>query len=109
VGTATCQERPGSYGHYQQDANTFASWGIDYIKMDWCNNTGLDPATQYTQFAQALTSAKGNIVFSICDWGTKQPWNWAPALGNSWRTTPDISPSLAHGTIRICSKSAMAA
>jgi alpha-galactosidase len=91
VGTATCQGRPGSYGHYQQDANTFASWGIDYIKMDWCNNTGLDPATQYAQFAQALTAAKGNTVFSICDWGMKMPWIWAPALGNSWRTTPDIS------------------
>jgi alpha-galactosidase len=91
VGIATCQGRPGSFGHYQQDANTFASWGIDYIKMDWCNNTGLDPATQYTQFAQALSNSGGKIVFSICDWGTKQPWNWAPAIGNSWRTTPDIS------------------
>lgn len=91
VGTATCQERPGSYGHYQQDANIFASWGIDYIKMDWCNNTGLDPKTQYTQFAHALAKAKGNIIFSICDWGTKQPWTWAPKIGNTWRTTPDIS------------------
>jgi hypothetical protein len=89
VGTATCQERPGSYGHYQQDADTFASWGIDYIKMDWCNNTGLDPKTQYTQFGHALASAKGNIVLSICDWGTKQPWTWAPKVGNTWRTTPD--------------------
>jgi hypothetical protein len=91
VGATTCQGRPGSYGHYQQDANTFSSWEIDYLKMDWCNNTGLDPATQYAQFAQALTAANRNFVFSICDWGTKQPWNWAPGIGNSWRTTPDIS------------------
>jgi len=91
VGTATCGGRPGSYGHYAQDAATFATWGIDYIKMDWCSNTGLDPQTQYTQFSQALTAANANVVFSICDWGTKQPWTWAPAVGNSWRTTPDIS------------------
>lgn len=91
VGTETCDGRPGSYGYYAQDAATFANWGIDYIKMDWCSNTGLDPQTQYTQFSQALTAANANVVFSICDWGTKQPWTWASAVGNSWRTTPDIS------------------
>lgn len=91
VGTTTCDNgNPGSSGHYQQDANTFAAWGIDYIKMDWCSNSGLDPQTAYTQFSQALAATNSNIVFSICDWGTKEPWNWAPAIANSWRTTPDI-------------------
>jgi len=90
VGTATCQGRPGSYGYYQQDADTFAAWGIDYIKLDWCNTAGLDPQTQYTQFQQALASAGGSIVFSLCDWGTETPWIWAPAVGNLWRTTGDI-------------------
>jgi alpha-galactosidase len=92
VGTQTCDGgHPGSYGHYQQDATTFASWGIDYIKMDWCSNSGLDPQTQYTQFSQALTVANANVVYSVCDWGTKQPWSWAAAIANSWRTTPDIA------------------
>jgi len=91
VGTTTCDNgNPGSFGHYQQDANTFAAWGIDYIKMDWCSNSGLDPQTAYTQFSQALAATNANIVFSICDWGTKEPWKWAPAIANSWRTTPDI-------------------
>lgn len=91
AGTATCQGRPGSYGYYQQDANTYASWGIDYIKLDWCNSTGLDPQTQYTQFGQALANAGGKITFSLCDWGTNTPWTWAPAVGNLWRTTSDIA------------------
>ena len=91
VGTKTCQGRPGSYGYYQQDANTFASWGIDYIKMDWCNTNNLTPQTQYTQFGQALASAGGKIVYSLCEWGTDTPWNWAPSVGNLWRTTSDIS------------------
>lgn len=93
VGTETCSGLPGSYGHYDQDAATFTTWGIDYIKMDWCNHTGLDPETQYTAFAKALTTANANVVLSICDWGVNQPWNWAPNVGNSWRTTPDIGDS----------------
>ena len=90
AGTATCQGLPGSFGHYQQDANIYAAWGIDYIKVDWCNADGLDPQTQYTQFQQALAGAGGSTVFSLCDWGTATPWKWAPAVGNLWRTTGDI-------------------
>ena len=91
MGTATCQGRPGSYGHYAQDIATYISWDIDYIKMDWCSTSGLDPQTQYTQFEQALTAANANIYFSLCEWGVNSPWLWAPAIGNSWRTTGDIS------------------
>lgn len=90
VGTATCQGFPGSYGHYQQDINTYISWGIDYIKMDWCNTSGLNPQTQYTQFEAALTAANAKIDFSICEWGVDSPWLWASSVGNSWRTTGDI-------------------
>jgi alpha-galactosidase len=94
AGTETCSGRPGLFGHYQQDADTFASWKIDYIKVDWCNyildSQTLDPQTQYAQFSQALVSSGGNIVFSICDWGRNTPWTWASSVGNLWRTTPDI-------------------
>lgn len=95
AGIETCSGRPGLFGHYQQDANTFASWNIDYIKVDWCNyildSQVLDPQTQYTLFSQALANSGGNVVFSICDWGRNIPWTWAPSVANLWRTTPDIS------------------
>jgi alpha-galactosidase len=90
AGTSTCQGRPGSYGHYDQDAATFATWGVDYIKVDWCSTQGMNPITQYTQFADALHAANPGIVLSICEWGVEQPWAWASAIANLWRTTPDI-------------------
>ncbi|GHO43513.1 alpha-galactosidase D [Ktedonospora formicarum] len=91
AGTATCQGRPGSYNHEQQDANTYASWGIDYVKEDWCNTSGLDPQTQYIKMRDALAQTGRPIVFSICNWGVNSPWAWGPATGNLWRTTGDIS------------------
>lgn len=93
LGTLTCFGRAGSYGHYDQDARTFAEWGIDYVKMDWCHADGLDPKTQYAEFAQALKKANLNITFSICDWGTELPWRWAAADANLWRVSPDIGDS----------------
>lgn len=90
AGTKTCQGRPGTYGHEEQDARTYASWGVDYVKEDWCNATGLDAPTQYAKFRDALAHSGRPIVFSICEWGHNQPWNWAPQTGNLWRTTDDI-------------------
>ena len=90
AGTSTCAGRPGSYGHEQQDANTYASWGIDYVKEDWCNTSGLDPQTQYTVMRNALNATGRAIVFSLCDWGANSPWVWGPSTGNLWRTTGDI-------------------
>ena len=107
AGTQTCQGRPGSYGFYPQDANTYSSWGVDYIKVDWCNTTGLDPQTQYQQFRDAL--ANTSIEFSICDWGTNSPWLWGPATGNLWRTTGDINDSWASMTGNMDSNSLVAA
>ncbi|HYK82285.1 MAG TPA: glycoside hydrolase family 27 protein [Gemmatimonadales bacterium] len=90
AGTKTCQGRPGSYGHEAEDARTFATWGVDYVKEDWCNAPGLDAPTQYATFRDALARAGRPIVFSICEWGANQPWEWAPRIGNLWRTTDDI-------------------
>ena len=90
AGTSTCAGRPGSYGHEQQDANTYASWGIDYVKEDWCNTSGLDPQTQYSIMRDALHNTGRPIVLSICNWGVNSPWNWGPTTGNLWRTTGDI-------------------
>lgn len=90
AGTKTCQGRPGTLGHEEQDARTYASWGVDYVKEDWCNARGLNAPAQYAKFRDALARSGRPIVFSICEWGYNQPWEWAPKTGNLWRTTEDI-------------------
>ena len=91
AGTGTCEKRPGSLNHEVQDAKTYASWGIDYVKIDWCNAEGLDPEVQYAKLRDALAQSGRPIVFSICNWGVKTPWRWGPTTGNLWRTTGDIN------------------
>jgi alpha-galactosidase len=93
AGTLTCEKRPGSLNHELQDARTYASWGVDYVKVDWCNRQGLDPEVQYAKFRDALAQTGRPIVFSICNWGVKAPWRWGSEIGNLWRTTEDISDS----------------
>src|SRR5258708_1614975 len=89
AGTGTCEKRPGSLNHEVQDAKTYASWGIDYVKIDWCNAEGLDPEVQYAKLRDALANSGRPIVFSICNWGVKTPWRWGAATGNLWPTTGD--------------------
>ncbi|MCD9020615.1 alpha-galactosidase [Cohnella silvisoli] len=93
VGPMTCAGRPGSLNHEVQDANTYASWGVDFVKVDWCYNNGLDAQTQYTIYRDALSNSGRAILFSICNWGLYNPWIWGPATGNMWRTTGDIQDS----------------
>ena len=90
AGRLTCQRRPGSYGHEALDAKTYAQWGVDYVKIDWCNAEGIDAPAQYAKLRDALLHSGRPIVFSICEWGSNRPWEWAPAVGNLWRTTGDI-------------------
>jgi len=90
AGRLTCQKRPGSYNHELQDAKTYAAWGVDYVKVDWCASKGLDPKVQYAKFRDALAQAGRPIVFSICNWGVDAPWTWGRTTGNLWRTTGDI-------------------
>ncbi len=91
AGRMTCQKRPGSYEHEAQDIQTYASWGVDYVKIDWCYAEGLEPSVQYPKFRDAIAQSGRAIVFSICNWGVKAPWTWGPRTGNLWRTTGDIS------------------
>ncbi|OLE20997.1 MAG: alpha-galactosidase [Actinobacteria bacterium 13_1_20CM_3_71_11] len=95
AGTHTCNKAgfPGGLGHEQTDANTFASWGVDYLKYDNCNNQNVDAVKRYTAMRDALKKTGRPIVYSICEWGKNKPWNWAPNVGNLWRTTGDISPN----------------
>nr|WP_181442539.1 NPCBM/NEW2 domain-containing protein [Streptomyces tateyamensis] len=93
AGTHTCdvQGFPGGLGHEQQDANLWASWGVDYLKYDNCNNQGQDAQARYRTMGEALKATGRPILYSICEWGSTSPWTWAPRVGNSWRTTGDIS------------------
>src|SRR5690349_3269076 len=76
AGRMTCQKRPGSYQHEVQDVNTYASWGVDYVKIDWCYADGLNPEVQYAKLRDAFANASRPIVFSICNWGVQAPWTW---------------------------------
>jgi alpha-galactosidase len=90
AGTKTCQGRPGSRGYEYQDAGTYAEWGVDYLKYDWCNSGTQSALDSYRIMRDALYAAGRPIVFSICEWGSNKPWLWAGEIGNLWRTTEDI-------------------
>jgi alpha-galactosidase len=90
AGTATCQGRPGSRGYEFQDARTYASWGVDYLKYDWCNHGTQNSEASYKLMRDAIYKAGRPMVFSICEWGTTKPWEWAKDIGHLWRTTEDI-------------------
>lgn len=90
AGTKTCAGRPGSKGFEMEDAETYAQWGVDYLKYDWCHTEGQDAIESYTLMRDALYKAGRPIVFSLCEWGENKPWKWAKEVGHLWRTTLDI-------------------
>ena len=106
-GPKTCAGYEGSLGHEEQDAELYASWGIDYLKYDLCSfheavmdkQAPEDKAEQmrlmiaaYVKMAKALKATRRPIVFSLCQYGWDASWEWAPELGgNLWRTTDDIN------------------
>jgi alpha-galactosidase len=102
VGNTTCGGRPASRGHEYQDAQTYAAWGVDYLKYDWCDSKNINAVGAYTTMRDALRTANRPILFSICEWGDNKPWEWAPEVGHSWRTTGDIYPcwdcEMSHGS-----------
>jgi len=91
AGFQTCARRPGSLGYEYKDAATYASWGVDYLKYDNCNTDGTIPEERYPIMSKALLKQKRPIFFSLCEWGVDNPASWAAQIGNSWRTTGDIS------------------
>jgi alpha-galactosidase len=91
AGTKTCAGFPGGRGHEFQDARLYASWGVDYLKYDWCNHGTANAEETYRTMGNALYAAGRPIVFSICEWGTTKPWEWAKDIGHLWRTTGDIT------------------
>lgn len=93
AGEKTCGGYPGSWGHEFQDARLFASWGIDYLKYDWCNSGTANARDAYKRIRDALFAAKRPVVLSICEWGHNKPWEWGGEIGHLWRTTGDIYDS----------------
>ena len=90
AGNYTCVGgRPGSRGHFQEDAAVFAEWGVDVVKMDWCHTEGMDPKETYTEFSKALNQTGQPIHFNMCEWGRDDPWKWGPEIAQSWRATGD--------------------
>ena len=106
-GPKTCAGYEGSLNHEQQDADTYADWGVDFLKYDLCsfehvmNAKGGNERSKaalarqaYETMGHALARTKRPIVYSFCQYGRDSVWEWAPSLGaNLWRTTPDIRDS----------------
>jgi alpha-galactosidase len=94
-GPTTCGGYTGSYGHEEIDAKTWAAWGIDYLKYDWCSASRIwkdtDMPAVYQRMGEALRKTGRPIVFSLCQYGRAAVQEWGPrAGGNLWRTTGDI-------------------
>ena len=98
-GPRSCAGYEGSYGHEDIDARTWAAWGIDYLKYDWCSAGRIwredsDMRAVYQRMGEALHRVTRRLVFSICQYGRASVAEWAPlAGGNLWRTSDDIKDS----------------
>ena len=90
AGTKTCAGLPGGRGHEFQDALSYASLGVDYLKYDWCNHGTANSQETYNTMRDAIRAAGRPMVFSLCEWGDTKPWTWAKDTGHLWRTTGDI-------------------
>lgn len=97
-GPKTCEGRQGSYQHEAQDAATFARWGIDFLKHDWCSYDDVAPNRSlpelqkpYRIMGDALKAQARDIIFSLCQYGYGDVWEWGGAVGgHMWRTTGDL-------------------
>lgn len=92
AGVRTCANYPGSFGHEFLDARTFARWGVDFLKYDYCLKAFSDKAPYlYRRMGQALRTCGRDILFSACNWGVEDVWSWIRTTGASmYRSTGDI-------------------
>lgn len=104
AGDMTCGRCFGGNGFEEVDARTYADWGVDLLKYDYC----FAPARQrvalerYGRMSSALASTSRSIVFSVCEWGFRRPWQWAAQLGGHyWRTTPDIFDTFSRSFLGV--------
>ncbi len=99
IGVNTCAGKPyqGSYQHEDQDAATFASWGYDFVEMDYCNRPpGVMGRGIYERMAEAIRKTGRPMLFYICSWGNEGPWTWAQGKAQLWRTESDVAGEKNH-------------
>ncbi|MCP3803164.1 NPCBM/NEW2 domain-containing protein [Allokutzneria sp. A3M-2-11 16] len=96
AGDKTCEGRPGSGGHYARDAATFAEWGVDYVKLDWCGAKG-DPHRLTSEFRAALDATGRSVTLAVSRHGA--PWRWPDRPADLWRTSADIDDNW-HSVLR---------
>lgn len=100
AGVRTCAGYPGSYDHEFVDAQTFADWGVDFLKYDFCNfpQSGNCKA-RYLTMSMALKATGREILFSACNWGMEEPGEWMRAIGaHMYRSTGDIMDNFVSFT-----------
>ncbi len=101
AGYFTCQDRAASLGYEMIDAKTYADWGVDFVKYDFCFSTSPNikgpknvpmelVKRNYKAMSEAISASGRQMVFSLCSWGEGQPWLWGAQMGQLWRTTGDI-------------------
>ncbi len=95
AGAKTCGGKPGSQGHEYQDALTYARWGVDYLKYDWCSTGVRNAEEAYALMSDAIKASGRPMVLAMCEWGNNRPWEWGAKIGNLWRTTADIRDAWA--------------
>ena len=106
-GPQTCAHFEGSYQHEEQDARRYAEWGVDYLKYDWCSYEQIAPNPNHDQMMKpyqvmhaALKKVPRDIVFSLCQYGMGNVWEWGDQVGgNCWRTSGDISDTWASMSV----------
>ena len=100
AGVQTCAGYPSSFDYEWIDAQTFADWGVDFLKYDFCNfPESADGRNRYAAMSMALKATGRDILFSACNWGTDEPWRWMKALGaHMYRSTGDIQDNFISFT-----------
>ncbi len=103
-GPTTCAGYAGSYGHEAMDAQTFAEWGFDFLKYDWCSygrlaqgTTREDYMAPYILMWNELKQPDRDIILNLCQYGMGEVWKWGGQVGHSWRTTGDLGLSAGYG------------
>jgi len=105
AGITTCQGLPGSYNYEKTDLKTYAEWGVDFLKYDWCIDPGVDKEFAsmqrilYPKVGRIVNELDRDILFSIADGGMSKPWSWAKGIGHMWRISYDIDKcweSISH-------------
>jgi alpha-galactosidase len=103
-GPKTCGQYEGSYRHEEQDAHSYAEWGVDFVKYDWCSGEQVYKPEEmrgaYRKMYDAIRRTGRPMVYSLCQYGLEAVWRWGPEVGgNMWRTTDDIGGDYDRATL----------